>query len=71
MRSIIQNLGTGDFARIRIGAGRPPLKEMLADYVLSKIDKQSMLEIAPSIDKAVSVITDFIKNNGNIQNVNK
>ena len=70
MRNIIQLLGSENFARIRIGAGRPPFKEMLADYVLSKIDNVSKEQIKPCINKAVNIITDYIKNNGNVQNIN-
>lgn len=37
MRSIIAEIQSGDFCRIRIGAGRPEEGEDLADYVLSAI----------------------------------
>jgi PTH1 family peptidyl-tRNA hydrolase len=36
LRSIAQTLGTNDFARLRIGIGRPPSKERGADYVLKR-----------------------------------
>ena len=36
MRSIIQEIGTQAFYRIRIGAGSPPPQWDLADYVLSR-----------------------------------
>jgi PTH1 family peptidyl-tRNA hydrolase len=34
LRSIAQTLGTTDFARLRIGIGRPARKEQVTDYVL-------------------------------------
>jgi len=34
IRDIIAALGTGDFARVRVGVGRPPGRQPAADYVL-------------------------------------
>jgi PTH1 family peptidyl-tRNA hydrolase len=36
LRSIAQVLGTQDFARLRVGIGKPPSKEQGADYVLRR-----------------------------------
>lgn len=36
LRSIAQTLGTQEFARLRIGIGKPPSKERGADYVLKR-----------------------------------
>lgn len=36
LRSIAQVLGTQDFARLRVGVGKPPSKEQGADYVLRR-----------------------------------
>ena len=36
LRSIAQSLGTQDFARLRVGIGKPPSKEQGADYVLRR-----------------------------------
>ncbi len=36
LRSIAQVLGTQDFARLRIGIGRPVHKEQVTDYVLKR-----------------------------------
>ncbi len=71
MKNIIACLGTNNIARIRIGAGKPERKEMLADYVLSKIDNNSKEQILPAIERAVEIIKSYVINNGNIQNVNK
>lgn len=35
LQSIIDELGTQDFARLRLGVGEPPAGEEAADYVLS------------------------------------
>lgn len=48
VRSVIAHLGTGDFARLRVGIGRPPTKEEIVPYVLSPFarDELSLLEEA-------------------------
>ena len=38
--SIIQNLGTQDFNRVRVGIGRPPGRMEASDYVLKNFSKQ-------------------------------
>jgi len=40
LRSIMSHVGTGDFARVRVGVGRPPpgFRGDVADYVLSSFD---------------------------------
>ncbi|HRZ40464.1 MAG TPA: aminoacyl-tRNA hydrolase, partial [Candidatus Omnitrophota bacterium] len=35
LKSIIENLGTQDFMRLRLGVGNPPSRQDPADYVLS------------------------------------
>jgi PTH1 family peptidyl-tRNA hydrolase len=39
LRSITQHLKTQDYARVRIGIGKPPSKERGADHVLSRLPK--------------------------------
>jgi len=60
MRSIIENLGSQDIPRLRIGIGRPPGQMDASDYVLQNFSK-SQLEIIPfTLDKAVQAILAFI-----------
>ncbi len=43
VESVIQNLKTKDFYRIRVGIGEKPIKEMLLqDYVLSKLSEEEI-----------------------------
>lgn len=51
LKSIAGCLGTDDFARLRIGIGRPPAEDAV-DYVLSTFAKAEKELIAPAIDKA-------------------
>jgi PTH1 family peptidyl-tRNA hydrolase len=61
IRSIIQELGTPDFHRIRFGVGRPDNPEVaVADHVLSNFSSEELArirEVAPSImEMLVSII---------------
>lgn len=61
LHSIIEALGTGDFARVRLGIGRPPGKTDPAEYVLSPFEGEE-LECAefmvPSAAQAVAHILE-------------
>lgn len=60
MQSIITNLGSPDFNRLRIGVGRPPGQMQAADYVLQDFSK-AQLEVLPFIlDQAVEAVTTFV-----------
>lgn len=52
MRNIIQNIGTEDFPRVRIGIGRPPQNMPLADFVLSEVPKAEREAFKEVIEKA-------------------
>lgn len=58
LRSIIQRLGTPEFARVRVGVGRPPpgWKGDVADYVLHDFDALEKSELPDVIDRACSAI---------------
>lgn len=50
IKSIIQHLGTPDFARLRIGIGRPPGQMKAATYVLQDFLKQEAALFGPLSD---------------------
>lgn len=58
MRDIVQKLGE-NFARIRIGAGRPEHGD-LANFVLSNISKETMTEYQKTFEKVEKIIKFFI-----------
>jgi PTH1 family peptidyl-tRNA hydrolase len=64
MNSIIQQLGTQEFNRLRVGIGRPPGKMRTPDYVLHDF-KQGEIEELPTIlvrasDAALSFVAEGI-----------
>lgn len=68
MRSIVEYLDTTNFPRLRIGIGRDE-RMGLADYVLSRVSNEKMELLKPAFDKAVDVIEQFIKLNGDINKI--
>jgi peptidyl-tRNA hydrolase, PTH1 family len=58
--SIIEHLGSADFARVRIGIGRPPHKSMVESYVLSPFADEEMTVLPQLTRTAAEAVTDII-----------
>ncbi len=58
--SIIDHLGSTDFLRVRIGIGRPPLKSMVENYVLSPFSDEEMICLPQLTRTAAEAVTDII-----------
>lgn len=61
MKSIVENMGSDKFPRLRIGIGRPPGRMNPADYVLHNFDNDQIPLINESLDRAVKAIILFIE----------
>ena len=61
LASIIQQLGTQDFPRLRIGIGRPPGQMDPADYVLERFTASDKVVIPLLLDRAVEAVKDFLQ----------
>ncbi len=60
MKSIIAELGTQDFPRVRIGVGEKPAGWDLADYVLSHFTREEIEEIRKTIDLAADAAVSIV-----------
>ena len=61
LRSVAQVVGTNDFARLRIGIGRPARKEQVTDYVLHPLvgkSQKSHLEHVAAAADALELLLD-------------
>ncbi|MFZ0769665.1 MAG: aminoacyl-tRNA hydrolase [Acidimicrobiales bacterium] len=56
LRSIAQTLGTQEFARLRIGIGKPPTKEQGADYVLRRATGKHREAMSADVERAADAI---------------
>ena len=72
MQSIIAQLGTEEFPRLRIGINRPPGQMEAADYVLQDFSKAEQLSLKLTLERAVdavlTVVTDGLDQAMNIYN---
>ena len=60
LRSIAQQLGTVDYARLRIGVGRGDLRRDLADYVLARFEPDEQTEIDRATIRAADAVETWI-----------
>ena len=60
LASIIEQLGTQGFPRLRIGVGRPPGQKAAANYVLKGFSKDDLEVISIVLDRAVDAARVFI-----------
>jgi PTH1 family peptidyl-tRNA hydrolase len=60
MASTIQQLGTKDFARLRIGIGRPPGRMDPAAYVLQDFSREEMKLLSDIVDRAADAALTFV-----------
>lgn len=62
MKSIIQMLGTEEFARIRVGIGRPQFKGDEINYVIGAIPEEEIKRLEEGTQKAKEAAIEIIKN---------
>ncbi len=60
MQSIIEQLGSEAFPRLRIGIGRPPGQMEAADYVLKDFSKNEKEFLDITLNRAVDAILTFV-----------
>ncbi len=59
LKSLIQQLGTDQFARLRIGVGRGDGRRDLADHVLATFDKDERQTVTDAIGRAADAVELF------------
>jgi len=60
VRSIIADLGSPDFVRVRVGIDRPPPNWKGADYVLANFTGAEQSELPALVDKAADAVEDIV-----------
>jgi PTH1 family peptidyl-tRNA hydrolase len=60
LRSIIRELGTGEFNRLRIGIGRPPSR-MLSEYVLDEFKKGELPFVKYAIELSCNAVDTWVR----------
>ncbi|WP_352399500.1 aminoacyl-tRNA hydrolase [Anaerotignum sp.] len=70
IRNIIEQIGTDEFWRIKVGIGEKPNGWDLADYVLAKFDKDDLPMMEQGADKAVNAV-ELILSRGIMEAMNR
>ena len=60
LRSMRSSLGTGDFHRVRVGIGRPPGRQDVADFVLSNYSAAERKELPFQVDRAADAVETLV-----------
>jgi PTH1 family peptidyl-tRNA hydrolase len=61
LRDIASNLSSKDFYRLRVGIGRPPGKQAVADYVLSVPSAQDRQKILDGFEMVYKILDSLIE----------
>jgi len=61
IRDIIAALGTGDFARVRVGVGRPPGRQPAADYVLKDFSGEERKTLPNLLSDAADAVESIAR----------
>jgi PTH1 family peptidyl-tRNA hydrolase len=62
LKSVTQHVGTTDFARLRIGVGKPPPSQAGRDWVLRRPSKSDKLLMERAIEAGIVALEDVVAN---------
>lgn len=62
MKSVVEELGTTEFNRIRVGIGQPEFKNDMINYVIGKIPKEEKEVLQQGVKKAAEAVEEILKN---------
>lgn len=60
LKSMRSSLGTGDFHRVRVGIGRPPGRQEVADFVLSNFSTTERKALPFVVDSAADAVESLV-----------
>ena len=61
-KSVVHELVSEDFPRIRVGIGKPMDEYDAVDYVIGKLDDETYEKLEMGINKATEAVEEFLKN---------
>jgi len=62
MKSVVHEIQTEDFARIRVGIGNPEYKNDLLNYILTRIPDEEYKILEQATEDAAKAVNEIIKN---------
>ena len=61
LKSIRRSIGTGDYARVRVGIGRPPGRQDPADFVLRPFGGEERKELPLLLETAADAVESLVR----------
>ena len=61
IKSIIKEIGTQEFDRLKIGIGRPKGKVSVVNHVLGKFSEQEQMIISESLEKVDNAVNFYLQ----------
>ena len=62
MKSVVEELQSTDFARIRVGIGQPESKSDMINYVIGKVSQEEQEILQQGVEKAAKAVEEILKN---------
>ena len=62
MKSVIEELHSEEFPRIRVGIGKPELKNDMINYVIGEIPEEQLTALNEGVEKAKDALIEILKN---------
>ena len=63
MKSVVEELRTEDFARIRVGIGKPKYDGDMINYVIGAIPEEEIEKLNEGVNKGAEALIEILKNN--------
>ena len=62
MKSVVENINTEEFTRIRIGIGHPKNNEDMISYVIGGIPEEDLIDLENGVEKGRDAVIELLKN---------
>ena len=62
MKSVIEEIGTNEFTRVRVGIGKPEFKDDMINYVIGAVSEEELKTLDEGAIKAKDAIVEILKN---------
>lgn len=61
MKSVVKEVGTEEFPRVRVGIGQPIIKLAMVDYVIGYVPEEELKILNDGIEKAEEAVEEILK----------
>lgn len=63
MKSVVEELNSEEFARVRIGIGKPKFENDMINYVIGAIPDEELEKLQEGVNKGTEAVIEILKNN--------